>query len=67
MPKAKVISLVNMKGGVGKTRAPSIWPRILRATTRKSAARDLDPQTNTSLSLMAEDTWRNGPKSAGHG
>jgi len=58
MPKAKVIAFVNMKGGVGKTTcAVNVAAYLARDHQKKVLLVDLDPQTNASLSLMAEDTW----------
>ena len=58
MPKAKVISFVNMKGGVGKTTcAVNVAAYFARDHQKKVLLVDLDPQTNASLSLMSEDAW----------
>jgi chromosome partitioning protein len=58
MPKATVISLVNMKGGVGKTTvAVNLAAYLVREHAKRVLLIDLDPQSNTSLSLMPEAAW----------
>ena len=58
MPKAPVISFINMKGGVGKTTcAVNIAAYLAREHQKRVLLVDLDPQTNASLSVMSEKRW----------
>jgi chromosome partitioning protein len=58
MSKATVISLVNMKGGVGKTTvAVNLAAYLARDHQKRVLLVDLDPQTNASLSFMPEKAW----------
>jgi chromosome partitioning protein len=58
MAKAQVISLVQMKGGVGKTTcAVNLASYLARDHNKKVLLVDFDPQTNASLSLMTEARW----------
>ena len=58
MPKARVISFINMKGGVGKTTcAVNIAAYLAREHQKRVLLVDLDPQTNASLSVMTEKRW----------
>lgn len=58
MPKARVVSFINMKGGVGKTTcAVNIATYLARDHQKRVLLVDLDPQTNASLSVMTEKRW----------
>jgi len=58
MPKAQVISLINMKGGVGKTTcAVNLATYLAKDHGKRVLLVDFDPQTNASLSVMPEKAW----------
>ncbi|MEZ0257745.1 MAG: ParA family protein [Chthoniobacter sp.] len=66
MSKAKVISFINMKGGVGKTTcAVNIATYLARDHGKRVLLVDFDPQTNASLSLMSDKAWENWQKDHG--
>ncbi|WP_069133201.1 ParA family protein [Rhodohalobacter halophilus] len=54
----KIISFINMKGGVGKTTSVvEIGTILANEHDKKVLIIDLDPQTNASFSLMGLDEW----------
>lgn len=55
----KVISIINLKGGVGKTQMTVALAEFLALEhNKKVLVIDLDPQTNATVSLMDEEKWR---------
>lgn len=57
MPVA--LSLINMKGGVGKTTIASQLARAAAADGLRVLAVDLDPQSNLSHAIMGPEDYRN--------
>lgn len=54
----KVISIINLKGGVGKTTITVALAEFLVINHNlKVLVIDLDPQTNSSVALIGEDEW----------
>lgn len=61
-----VISIINLKGGVGKTTATVAMAEILAGEFRKRVlVIDLDPQTNSTTMLIGEQAWL-AANEAGH-
>ncbi|QGJ71302.1 p-loop containing nucleoside triphosphate hydrolase [Planctomycetales bacterium 10988] len=53
-----IISLINLKGGVGKTTTTIQLAECLASVFDKTVlVVDLDPQTNTTISLISEEKW----------
>ena len=53
-----IISVINFKGGVGKTTTTVALAETFSAETGKTVlVIDLDPQTNSTLMLIGEDRW----------
>jgi chromosome partitioning protein len=53
-----VLSIINLKGGVGKTTVAVALAEFLAEEHRKHVLLvDLDPQTNASVTLMKEEKW----------
>lgn len=55
---AKVLSVINLKGGVGKTTLTVAVAEALAAGGARALVVDLDPQTNSTLMLVGEEKWR---------
>lgn len=54
-----VISFINLKGGVGKTTvAVNTAAQLAREHRKKVLLVDLDPQTNATVSVIDQPTWR---------
>jgi chromosome partitioning protein len=59
VPMANVISIINLKGGVGKTTTCVALAEFLAALfTKRVLVIDLDPQTNATITLIDEDRWK---------
>ncbi len=55
----KVVSFINLKGGVGKTTtAVNIAAILAKQKSSKVLLVDLDPQTNATVSLISQEEWR---------
>jgi chromosome partitioning protein len=55
---SKVISIINLKGGVGKTTITVALAEFLAIEKQLNVlVIDLDPQTNSTVSLIGEDEW----------
>lgn len=55
---AKVVSIINLKGGVGKTTTTVQLAECLASEFSKSVlVIDLDPQTNATIALIGEEKW----------
>ena len=55
---SKVISIINLKGGVAKTTTTvQIAECLVSEFGKKVLVVDLDPQTNATISLIDEDAW----------
>lgn len=55
----KVVSIINLKGGVGKTTLTVGLAEFLAVEHgKKVLVIDTDPQTNASIALVGEDQWR---------
>ena len=65
MPKAQVISLIQMKGGVGKTTCTvNLASYLAREHQKRVLLVDFDPQTNATFSLSPRNAGVAGRKSA---
>lgn len=54
----KIISCVNLKGGVGKTAIATNLSAFCGMAGKKTLLLDLDPQTNATFSCMDVDDWK---------
>ena len=55
----KIISLINLKGGVGKTTTTVALAEFLTFEKRKKVlVIDLDPQTNATVMLINQEVWK---------
>jgi ATPases involved in chromosome partitioning len=55
----KIVSFINLKGGVGKTTtAVNIAATLAKTENRKVLLIDLDPQTNATISVIEQEAWQ---------
>lgn len=54
----KVVSIINYKGGVGKTTITSNIASEMAHRGKKVLVIDLDPQTNLTFSYMKVEQWQ---------
>ena len=54
----KIISFINLKGGVGKTTTAVNIAAALAENGEKVLVIDLDPQTNATVSLISQNDWQ---------
>ncbi len=62
---SKVVSFVNLKGGVGKTALSVNFAAHCARTGHKTILIDLDPQTNATFSCMSLEEWQEHAKTRG--
>ena len=56
----KIISVINLKGGVAKTTTTVQLAECLTSEySKRILVVDLDPQTNATISLISEEKWEN--------
>lgn len=53
----RTVSIVNMKGGVGKSTTVAILAEMLAADGVRTLVVDLDPQSNVSMMLAGQERW----------
>ena len=61
----KVLSIINLKGGVGKTTLTVAVAEVLATLGKRVLVVDLDPQTNSTLMLIGEEEWKKRDKQKG--
>ena len=61
----KIVSSINLKGGVGKTALAVNFAAYCGLQGKKTLLIDLDPQTNATFSIIGVQKWNDGPKKDG--